>query len=395
VARLSRSPSVYSPAAGGADSAETAAMAATLEAALTPEVKARVRREPALDAAAAVLAENFSDHGARTSRALSQWILWRSGSVAQYRAHGGGWAGRGGGSTLAGWATRDAEQLNASPEIPLAYGIARFTEGQRVSEEAVIGHAPFEVTTFAKTYAPGGPLTLALRPRAPFEELLFLLDAGDKIEEQALAPQADGSFFVSQSVPTRPGRYFIEIVGPAPRRATLLMVPIYVGVSEPTEPDEFLREPPPGPADPSGWSAWLRARIDAERAKLGKAPLLLDERLAAQAAERAAMVAARQPLPPNKASAYAAAAKDAGFATYTVTETRTTAAGTDALLLDLLRPWQRKRLIMTDRVLFGAAGVARSKAEGNVPGFTVVQEALIGSAEAPKTGAAKDEKAKE
>ena len=54
-------------------------MADAFEAALEPQARARVRHDPALDLAAAAMAENFSDQGLPTSAALAQWVLWRSG----------------------------------------------------------------------------------------------------------------------------------------------------------------------------------------------------------------------------------------------------------------------------------------------------------------------------
>src|SRR5262249_5070193 len=72
---------------------------------------------------------------------------------------------------------------------------------------------------------------------------------------------------------------------------TLLLVPIYVGVAEPEEPEEFIRNPASAPSDPSAWPAWIMAMYNAQRARWKRGPLLTDARLTALAEHRAKTVA--------------------------------------------------------------------------------------------------------
>jgi hypothetical protein len=392
LARLVQAPPVYAPASA-APGTETAATTAAFEGALEPQARVRVRHDPALDLAAAALAENFSDQGRRTSDALAQWLLWKSGSVSLYRGHHGGYVsnrevgGRGHvvgrpGAIIQGWVAKAAEHLNAAPGNMVTYGVARFTEGRVTSEMIVFGTAPFDVAPFSKTYVPGGPLTLALRPRVPLREIRVSLDVGDAVEQQTLAPRADGSFFFSRPAPARPGRYFLEVEGPPPVRNTLLTLPIYVGVPEPTTPDAFLQSPPPGPTDPAGWSAWLIRTYDAERARLGKPPLQVDARLSAMAADRSLAASGDRRLPPLDSDAFVAHLTATGFSLPTFVETVTNTSGSDAILLNLLRPSVRRRLLFSDHVLFGAAAAPRPTAENQPQSFSVVEETVI-AAEAP------------
>jgi hypothetical protein len=248
-ALLASAPSFYAPASmGRIATGDTAAMAATFEAALAPSARARLRHDPALDLVAAAVAEDFSDQRRKLSPPLAQWLFWRAGSLALYQGFKSGFATmrgsfsamRAGRADLEDWVRSASRYVNETPSSTLEYGLSRVTEGRVTSEAIVFGWSVFEVQSFLKTYAPGAPLTLALKSRRPLAEIRFLLDHGDAVEAQILAPQPDGSFFVSQVLPSRPGRYLIEIQGPGPSRATLLTVPIYVGVPEPTLPEAAL-----------------------------------------------------------------------------------------------------------------------------------------------------------
>ena len=386
---LASAPVVYAPGAVGQSATrDSEAIRATFEAALAPEARARLRHDPALDLVAAVAADSFTDQGRPPSRPLLQWMFWRAGSLALYHDWKGGFLRRAGPSRRSAptmradldqleiWARSAAQHINETPTSTLEYGLARFTEGRVTSEAIVFGWSVFEVPSFSKTYAPGAPLTLALRPRRPLAEIRFLLDRGDAIEEQNLAPQPDGSFFVSQAVPTRPGRYFLEIQGPGPSRATLLTVPIYVGVPEPTAPDDFIQKPPAGPPDLAGWPAWLAATYDAERARLGRSPVVVDARLSAIAADQAALLAVEQQPFAVRGPARAASLAMAGFRPPEVAETVLTAQATDSVLLHLLRPSVRQRMVLSERLELGAGAALRSPRENQPASYTLVQETM-------------------
>ncbi len=391
LARLAQARPVYAPAAtGGAVTADTAALAAAFEGALEPQARVRIRHDPALDLVAAALAENFSDQGRHTSSPLAQWLLWRSGSVALYQTHSGGFVSTrtraSAPASLARWTTQAAEYLNAAPGSMMSYGLSRFTAGRVTAETFVVGLAPFEVATFLKTYAPGGPLTLSLKPRVPIRELRFSMDTGDAVEEETLAPRPDGSFFLSRAVPSKPGRYFIEIQGPPPQRATMMTVPLYVGVPEPTTPDAFIQHPPPGPVDLAGWPAWLASTYDAERARFGKPPLQIDEQLTALATERSLIFSTDRRAEPTDSSAFSRRLTAFGFSPADFAERAITAEATDTVLLRLLRPSVRKRLVLEERVLFGAAAAPRAvkAVENRPPTFSLVEETVAPSIPPPR-----------
>jgi hypothetical protein len=52
---------------------------------------------------------------------------------------------------------------------------------------------------------------------------------------------------------------------------------------------------------------------------------------------------------------------------------------TDTVLLKLLRPSVRKRLVHSDRVLFGAGASPRPVKPGHPPSFTLVEETVVPS----------------
>jgi hypothetical protein len=166
-----------------------------------------------------------------------------------------------------------------------------------------------------------------------------------------------------------------------------MTLPIYVGVPEPSTPDAFLQSPPPGPADPAGWPAWLARTYDTERARLGKPPLHVDARLSALAADRSLVASAERRLPPLDSDAFVAHLTSIGFSLPTFVETLTTTSGTDAVLLNLLRPSVRRRLLLGDQVLFGAAAAPRPAVENQPQSFSVVEETVIAAEAQPPPAA--------
>jgi hypothetical protein len=376
-ARLAQAPTVYAPVVPGAVvTGETGALLAAFDASLDPQGTAWLVHDPALDLAAAVDAENFSDQGLGIDNPLMHWLFWRSGSTALYASRRGGYS-RAGRSTRAGtaqpidhaflryWVLQAAQLVNTNARGPLGYGLARFSEGRVTSQLILFGWTPFEVASFPKSYAPGAPLTITLKPRRPMSEISFLLDRGAAIDERPITPREDGSFVVSSTAPAAPGRYFIEILDPAPARRTQLWVPIYVGVPEPVAPDAFIREPPAGPPDLGGWQAWVAAAIDAERAKLGKLPVEIDPRLTALAQERVPMFAAdRRPAP----------------AAGELSETVVRLTATDAVMLELLRPSTRQRWVFGHRVRLGVSAAPRPVKENEAPSYSLVVEAAVSPA---------------
>jgi hypothetical protein len=380
-ARLAQAPAVYAPVTPTwAAPAETEALRAAFEASLEPQARARVVHDPALDLAATANAENFSDLGLSPSRPLVQWLLWRSGSVAQFHDIVGGFTGgqsARGHRALQGWTAKAADAINTTGFNTLGYGLTRFTEGRITAQSILFAWAPFDVATFPKTYAPLAPLALTLKPRKPLKEILFLLDRGEAIDERLITPQKDGSFAVSMTAPAAPGRYFIQILGPGPARRTQLWVPIYVGVVEPTAPDAFIQNPPPGPSDVGGWPAWLAATLSAERAKMGKGPVGMDARLTALAQERVADFAANRSPADVESPMFAARLATVGLGPSEVSEIVVTTTGTESVLFELMRPSTRQRLLHSAQVRLGVSAAPRPGKEDAAPSYSVVIEAAV------------------
>ncbi len=232
------------------------------------------------------------------------------------------------------WARRAADIANTSPGRALSYGLARFTEGKVRAEMIVFGWSALEAPTFPKTYAPGGPLSLALQPRTPLREIRFLLGRDDGVEEQTLQPRPDGSFFVSQVVPTTPGRYFIEVQGPPPRRDA----PDGADLRRRARADRAGRlQPAParGPRRHGGVAGVARVvlRRRAGQARLGRPPLETSAPLAALAADRSVLFAAERAAPAIDAPAFAARAAAGDIPLRDLSETVVVGHGTDAVLL--------------------------------------------------------------
>jgi hypothetical protein len=138
---------------------------------------------------------------------------------------------------------------------------------------------------------------------------------------------------------------------------TLLLVPIYVGVPEPREPEKFIRDPSAAPADPSAWPAWIMSMYDAQRARWKKAPLLTEARLTALAQARAAAIAAV----PGEARPERGLRKKLEAAGLSVRELYWSTGSFDTLsdfmYGNLLSPARRKQVVLPDRAMH-AVGIA-------------------------------------
>jgi hypothetical protein len=365
---LAGAPTIYAPETAGAPpNAEAEALRASFEGALSPAVRAEMRHDPALDLAASMFAETYSETGEIPAHALSQWMVYESGSVALspwFEVSFGGRRRRREQDDIAGAAAR---KLEASI-FPRAFGVARFTEGSVTSQAIVVATAPLDVQGFQKAYAPGGPLTLVVRPRDASTGFVFYADnEAGSIDEEPMVARPDGSFFISRAVPAHPGRYFVEIRATEPTDKapdpmhptahTVLLVPIYVGVPEPREPDAFIRSPASAPADPAAWPAWMTAMYDAQRARWKKAPLISDARLTELAQARAVAIApARgEPVPERNLLRRMRAA---GIPARTYHwETSHFDAVADYVYMRLLSPARRKQIVHSDGTMF-AVGIA-------------------------------------
>jgi hypothetical protein len=387
-ARLANAPVTYAPVASEPPSPEAAAIDETFRAALSPFARENLRHEPALDRVAATAAEHYSDTGERPSHALMQWLFWKAGSTDVYRSFHGGWSsGRtstrrsiGGDADqlkLDHWARTAAEFVQSLPSMRLAYGIARFTEAKTVSQAVVFGWSFFDVPSFPKAYPPGAPVIITLAPRSPLAGIRALLDRGDTVEDHAVVPRPDGAFQITLTAPPAPGRYFVEVQD-AGSRATLLLFPIFVGAADPTAPDEFIQSPPAAPPSASGWSEWLAARVAGERARLGRQPITIDPSLAALAVERSLGIARRDSTARDAAASYGAVVQRFGQASSSLLEVGLNVDGPDTVLLNLLRPSIRRRLVLEDHVSLGVGATPNpGNPELQAPTITLVEESVV------------------
>jgi hypothetical protein len=387
-ARLSAAPAYYAQGAGPAEGPETERLRRVFEGALAPEVRANMRHDPALDLAAQVIAEAHSEGKANLAEALIQWIHWRAGGTAipSRTRH---WWQRGGDRArdLDAVAGEFARSFRPSPAVR-AYGVARFSQGKLSWQAIVTAHAAIELKPFAKSYAPAAPLTLEIRPLDASKDFVLAADAEDgKVVEEKLAPRPDGSFFLSRPVPTKPGRYFVEIRARDPRGVAAdgehpwmrrrLWVPIYVGVPEPAEPDDFIRNPLPAPENAAEWPAWTMDFYDAARARAGKPPIERPAPLAQMAEQRAAEVAAEEDTAPVQG--LRAQLEAAGLKVKAYDQSHGSFDSvSDRAHMRLLMPSARKRLVLSDRLVLGI-GIAphQPDAEGRVRWWTDVEYTVV------------------
>jgi hypothetical protein len=364
-ASLANAPALYAPESTSvAQTDETRALRAVFEAAFPRELAGLLRNEPALDLVAAVAAEAYRDGYERPARSLMNWLFWRSGATSLYShmsaSHGRTIIHR---AALDAYAAESARKAAGRGATPMTYGVARFTLGRVTSQVIVYGRAPLHVLPFQKTYSPGAPLTLKVRPMDHSTGFVFYAETDTReVVEEALERREDGSYFVSRAVPTRPGRYFIEVRarqpkntvarGERPWRRPLLLVPIYVGVPEPQVPDDFITHPPPVPDNPSMWAAWIAGRYNAERQRAGKPPLEVDLKLTLMAEERSRYAAVHDDEAPPTPELAARLSERRHLES-----TATFDSVSDHVHLRLLEPSTRRTIVLTDRASIGI-GVA-------------------------------------
>jgi hypothetical protein len=379
---LVAAPTVYGPEETQVPAAAAATQVrATFEGALLPAAKATLAHEAALDTVAAVIAEMVSTEGQAPSQALVEWLCWRAGVVSQLARV----------SVLTTAGTDDLDfqtaELAAKAQAsvyPEAFGIARSTAG-RPAQAIVYARRPLAVKRLPKGYAPGAPITLEVKPLDAFTDLAVLADAeGGAVTETRMTLAADGSFSATLKAPATPGRYFVEVTGLDPRtlqamsenpwRRSLFWVPVYVGVPEPAAPPDELRAPAANPLDVTTFGARIADGYDAARAKLGKAPLLRDGRLATLAQERSALVSrsGREP-GPDVVLADKLAASGFPPRDYDESTTRVDALS-DYVTLRLWQPSVRRRVLRDDALALGIGITANApNAKGEVD-YTLVED---------------------
>jgi hypothetical protein len=358
---LAHAPTVYGPDSAQAAAADAQArVRVNFENALLPAAKATLGHDAALDIVASVAAEMVSADQQAPSQALLSWLFWRAGAVSSLS--------RVLVMTTSGVDDLDLQTADLAAKIqasvyPEAFGMARSSTG-RPAQVIVFGRRLLAVDPLPKSYAPGAPVTVKVKPLDAFTELSLLADdEGGGVAEVKMSLQADGSFTATRPAPAKPGRYFLEVTGLDPRtlqsmpenpwRRSLLWVPVYVGVPEPTAPDDAFRASGPNPADGTAWGAKILDLYDEARQKAGKPPIQRDGRLSSLAVERSGVVAraGREP-PPEVVRADKLAA--AGFPPhdYDAAEARVDSVA-DYVHLRLLEPFARRRLLGADTLVAG------------------------------------------
>ena len=384
VALLAAAPGGYGPdAAKIASGPADARVRATFEGAIPAAARASLRHEPALDLVARVIADLQSGEQQPPSQALAEWLFWRAGAVSRLARF----------ETMTAQGVDDldlqitdyAGRLQASV-YPESFGVARSSRG-RATQVIVMGRHPLDVEPFSKTYAPGAPIALKVRPLDAFTELALVADdESGGVTRERLAAGADGSFSITRKAPARPGRYFLEITGLDPRtqaqmpenpwRRTLFWVPVYVGVPEAAAPDDFIRAPAPNPADQGAWAAKIVEGYNEARTRAGKLPIALDGRLTTLARERSVLVAraGRQP-PPDVVLADKLAA--AGFPPHDYDEHEALVDSvSDYVHLRLLVPSVRQRMLSAETLVVGLGLTPRAPdARGDGP-VTLIEDAV-------------------
>lgn len=263
--------------------------------------------EPALDLVAAAVGKTYAETQEQPAQALLQWLYWKCGAVAN----------PGPVSVLVGPPDAEPyfqEQLRSfaavvpKARVRAAYGVARFLVAGQVVQAVALGYRAADVAPIAKSQPGGGKVPVHVALANPHEELTLYVDqGGPDVLKIPMKKLEDGSYFAEAPVPAAPGRYFLEVIG---RRippdgaaekgwlAGLLWVPVYNGVAEPAEPDEFIRHPPKNHQDPSVWPMQIISAYNDARAKLGRAPLQPEQAATAMAQARSVEIAGLSELPP-------------------------------------------------------------------------------------------------
>ncbi len=270
----------------------------TFEGALSPSARAVLRHDPRLDHVAGLIAFPYVRHNEIPVSSLIQWYFWKHGCVDHFAGYATwGAAGAGANGDLDQKLTTYASTEIAGKE-PLSYGIARFKSNDSPwwGQAVIFGRRPVQLQPLPKVYKPGQQINIELRLRDEYAEpRLYMDEPGGGVTEQTVPevkptdkegsdvpPSSNPTYRISVAAPSKPGRYFIEITAREPLhlatdpnnpwRRSVLWVPIYVGIREPSSPDSFIRNPDPNPP-PEQWLSEIVAGYDKARSALQLPPL--------------------------------------------------------------------------------------------------------------------------
>jgi hypothetical protein len=283
--------------------ADNPALRRAYEDQVSASVRATMKHDPALDIVAQVLATIYLRTRQVPAVSLEQWLFWRCGATEipagfDILAFYGDDPGPALDKRLA-----DVAAQHRPRPVPVSYGLVRVAFSAEITVQAlVLASRPVEVPAFKKSFEPGQEMQIAVRPTLAYTDLTLFADAGGgDVRVVPMTSGDDGSRWAKVTLPAQPGRYFVEVVavepveGAAdpehPWRNSLLLLPVYVGIPEPTEPDDFIRHPVPNPPDPALWRELILRGYNAERARVGRPPLALDARAAGIAQQHSDEVA--------------------------------------------------------------------------------------------------------
>jgi len=277
----------------------SAAAQATFASAVPGGADGSLKHDAALDLVAAILAQSYAERQQTPVDSLVSWLFWRAGATSMPARYDVLAADEGTPSTVFDQRLAEVASMVSTKPIPLAYGVTRMTWSGITIQAVVIGRRAIDVSPMSKSFAPGSTVTLEGRLGVPYSDpKLYVDEPKESVRVEALTLGEGGTVKATLQVPNEPGRYFIELLGAEPRNNpsdppwhhTLLWLPIYVGVAEPSLVDEFIRQPKPNPP-PDAWKTQMLGAYNAERYKLGRPPLFLDERATGLAQERAEQIA--------------------------------------------------------------------------------------------------------
>jgi uncharacterized protein YkwD len=384
---LARSGPGYGATVAVAASTADAGLRRSYEGLMPEVVRASMRGDPALDLVAQVLATIYLRTQRVPALALEEWLFWRCGATAIPAGFDiFAFYGDGPGPHLDQRLAEVARQQKVAP-VPVSYGLVRVAFGEGITVQAlVLARRPVEVPAFTKSFAPGQDFEIAVRPTVPYTDLTLYADAGGgAVSVAPMTAGSDQTYRAKVTLPSQPGRYFVQVAAmePAagavdpehPWRHSLLHLPVYVGVPEPNEPDEFIRRPVPNPPDQATWREFILRAYNAERARLGRAPLVLDPRAGAVAQQRSDEIAST-PGDPRPDPRVAAALAAAGIPVNDVGDSLGYLEFVSEYVhMHLLSPVARHHLLSPATTLLGI-GLSQRVGDNGVRPWAVVQYAI-------------------
>ncbi|MEW5847889.1 MAG: hypothetical protein AB2A00_03705 [Myxococcota bacterium] len=286
--------------------------ARVFEAALPAHARNRVRHHPYLDWVAQVTALTWDQEKRLPAQSMNAWLRWKFGIPAV----GSSSSVRRVGAARAAYLFQE-ELHRIAAELPddgsaLAFGVARVHETRdHYTQALVIVEEKTVLAPLAKEYQPGQTLHLQGRFTKQLHNVWLYLDQPDfKVLRRPIRPATDGSFALDVPLPTVPGRYLLEIDatevgsggdGTADAERPQLLIPVYVGMAEPTVPDASILTPQHPPGSLRDWGDELLRAYNTARTRAGVPPLSLHPTVVAEAQQRAGetALATRSPIDPR------------------------------------------------------------------------------------------------